>query len=112
MLLDPEFLHAYKHGIVLKCADGISRRIFPLFLLILLIILKSKSFVVTKADDQRRSHLHTDTEDRQYKVNKTWTWIFNNRRGVNSKWVEDLLQSDSWIPTCVCAFISQLFFTY
>ena len=29
LLLDPEFLHAYEHGIVLKCADGITRRIFP-----------------------------------------------------------------------------------
>ena len=66
----------------------------------------------TKADDQQRSHLCTDTEDWQYKVNKTWTWILNNGWGVNSKWVEDLLQADSWIPTHVCGFISQLFFTY
>ena len=66
----------------------------------------------TKSDDQQRSHLCTDTEDWQYKFNKTRTWIFNNGRGVNSKWVEDLLQADSWIPTHVCAFISQLFFTY
>lgn len=29
LLLDTEFLHAYEHGIVLKCADGIIRRIFP-----------------------------------------------------------------------------------
>jgi hypothetical protein len=31
LLLDPEFLHAYEHGIVLKCADGVVRRIFPRF---------------------------------------------------------------------------------
>ncbi len=31
LLLDPQFLHAYEHGIVLKCADGITRRIFPQF---------------------------------------------------------------------------------
>ena len=31
LLLDPQFLHAYEHGIVLKCADGITRRIFPRF---------------------------------------------------------------------------------
>ena len=29
VLLDDEFLHAYQHGIVLKCADGIERRIYP-----------------------------------------------------------------------------------
>lgn len=28
-LLDQDFLHAYCHGIVLKCADGVIRRIFP-----------------------------------------------------------------------------------
>ena len=31
LLLDPEFMHAYEHGIVLQCADGITRRIFPRF---------------------------------------------------------------------------------
>lgn len=29
ILLDPEFLHAYRHGIVLQCPDGIFRRVFP-----------------------------------------------------------------------------------
>ncbi|KAG1789842.1 uncharacterized protein HD556DRAFT_1446632 [Suillus plorans] len=29
ILLDKEFLHAYRHGIVLKCADGVFRRVFP-----------------------------------------------------------------------------------
>jgi hypothetical protein len=28
-MLDDEFLKAYQHGIVLKCADGIFWRIFP-----------------------------------------------------------------------------------
>ncbi|KAI0070582.1 hypothetical protein K474DRAFT_1608428 [Panus rudis PR-1116 ss-1] len=28
-LLDEEFLKAYKHGIVIKCADGIVRRVYP-----------------------------------------------------------------------------------
>jgi hypothetical protein len=31
LLLDSEFLEAYEHGIVLKCADGVVRRIFPRF---------------------------------------------------------------------------------
>ena len=29
ILLDEDFLHAYRHGIVLKCADGVLRRVFP-----------------------------------------------------------------------------------
>ncbi|TBU26150.1 hypothetical protein BD311DRAFT_668148, partial [Dichomitus squalens] len=29
LLLDAEFMHAYEHGIVLTCGDGVVRRIFP-----------------------------------------------------------------------------------
>ena len=29
LLDDPEFQHAYKNGIVVKCIDGIIRRLFP-----------------------------------------------------------------------------------
>jgi hypothetical protein len=29
ILLDEEFLHAYRHGIVLRCPDGVLRRVFP-----------------------------------------------------------------------------------
>ena len=29
ILLDADFLHAYRHGIVLRCPDGILRRVFP-----------------------------------------------------------------------------------
>ena len=28
-ILDNDFVHAYHHGLVLKCADGVTRRIFP-----------------------------------------------------------------------------------
>ncbi|KIK35393.1 hypothetical protein CY34DRAFT_17054 [Suillus luteus UH-Slu-Lm8-n1] len=29
ILLDEDFVSAYRHGIILKCADGITRRVFP-----------------------------------------------------------------------------------
>lgn len=29
LLLDDKFLEAYKHGIVVRCADGVERRIYP-----------------------------------------------------------------------------------
>ena len=29
VLLDEEFLDAYKHGVVLKCADDVFRRVYP-----------------------------------------------------------------------------------
>jgi hypothetical protein len=28
-ILDADFMHAYEHGIVLKCHDGIFRRFYP-----------------------------------------------------------------------------------
>ncbi|KAG2744407.1 hypothetical protein P692DRAFT_201656837, partial [Suillus brevipes Sb2] len=28
-LLDADFLQAYRHGIVIKCPDGVLRRVFP-----------------------------------------------------------------------------------
>ena len=30
-LLDDEFLHAYHYGVVVKCSDGIERRVYPRF---------------------------------------------------------------------------------
>ena len=30
-LLDTDFIHAYKYGMVVECADGIKRRVYPLF---------------------------------------------------------------------------------
>jgi hypothetical protein len=30
-LLDDDFIHAYKYGMVVKCADGIERRVYPRF---------------------------------------------------------------------------------
>jgi hypothetical protein len=29
LLLDAKFLHAYEHGILIKFADNITRRVFP-----------------------------------------------------------------------------------
>lgn len=29
LLLNDEFIEAYQHGMVLKCADGIVRRVYP-----------------------------------------------------------------------------------
>ena len=29
LLLTPEFMHAYQHGLIVNCADGVTRQIFP-----------------------------------------------------------------------------------
>ena len=28
-ILDQDFMHAFKHGMLVKCGDGIVRRLFP-----------------------------------------------------------------------------------
>ena len=35
LLLDEKFMYAYEHGIVIKCGDGVTRRVFPHFFYIL-----------------------------------------------------------------------------
>ena len=52
-------------------------------------------------DDQRRAHARVDNEQRQRKVETARVWIFKHGKGVKSKYVEDLLQEDSSIPTRV-----------
>jgi len=97
LLLNPEFLHAYEHGIVLKCADGIIKltvidSVQPNLLISVHIEFFWQQYSIwgvahgcfikkdqigalgTKADDQWRSHLCMDTEHQQYGVNKTRTW--------------------------------------
>jgi Plavaka transposase len=29
ILLDEDFIHAYRHGIVVECLDGVMRRFYP-----------------------------------------------------------------------------------
>lgn len=29
LLLDADFMHAYEHGVVIMCGDGVVRRVFP-----------------------------------------------------------------------------------
>jgi hypothetical protein len=31
LLLDDKFMDAYEHGIIIKCSDGITYRVFPQF---------------------------------------------------------------------------------
>ncbi|KAF9565462.1 hypothetical protein CPC08DRAFT_629854 [Agrocybe pediades] len=122
LLLDDEFMHAYEHGIVVQCADGITWRIFPRFFTysadypekVLLSTIRflakcpcprcfiDKRFISglgTKADYQRRSHTREDTHQRQSRVETSHEWIFHHGRGVKSTAVEDLLKERSEVPT-------------
>ncbi|KAG9093796.1 hypothetical protein FRC06_011372 [Ceratobasidium sp. 370] len=75
-LLDDEFLRAWRHGIIIHCADGIMRRVFP----------RIFSYA---ADYPEKNDLVRDARD----------IIYTEGRAVNSKRVEQLLQPHSYVPT-------------
>ncbi|KAF9539268.1 hypothetical protein CPC08DRAFT_651222 [Agrocybe pediades] len=122
LLLDAEFMEAYQNGIVITCADGVTRRIFPRIFTysadypekILLATIRPLGRcpcprcliekrridgLGTKADDQRRAHLRVDTAQRRGKVENSRRWIYKHGRAVKSKKVEENLFEESYVPT-------------
>ncbi|THH19110.1 hypothetical protein EW146_g1980 [Bondarzewia mesenterica] len=122
LLLDPEFMHAYEHGIVLRCSDGNLRRVFPRFFTysadypekIILASIKSlgkcpcpRCFVKKdqigalgmKLDQKRRENGRVDDSARQGKIKMARQWIFEKGYAVASKAVERLLGPMSLVPT-------------
>ncbi|KAI5896073.1 uncharacterized protein SCHCODRAFT_02492911 [Schizophyllum commune H4-8] len=115
LLLDEEFMHAYEHGIILECLDGIFRRIFPRFFAysadypekVLLASIKSLALcgchrcktakakfeeMGTSRDKKRREEgARTDTTERQDQVEEARGVIFQDGASVNSKAVEKIM---------------------
>ncbi|KAL0568578.1 hypothetical protein V5O48_013407 [Marasmius crinis-equi] len=123
LLLDDEFMHAYKHGILIQCADGVIRRVFPRFFTysadypekVLLASIRNLGhcpcphcFVEkdqipelgTVRDCQRRERKpRVDTEERRGVIERVRSWIFGKGYAVGSAAVEAALQLKSWVPT-------------
>ncbi|KAI8973085.1 hypothetical protein BD414DRAFT_425210 [Trametes punicea] len=123
VLLSDSFVQACRHGIVVKCYDGVTRRLYPRFFTysadypekVLLATIRDMgncpcprclvpkdaiSAVGTTRDIRLRSHnIRVDDVDRRYKVNRARTFIYDQRRGIGSKAVEDLLKARSLVPT-------------
>ncbi|KAG2022247.1 hypothetical protein CC2G_000019 [Coprinopsis cinerea AmutBmut pab1-1] len=120
ILLDDDFLHAYKYGMVVKCADGVERRIYPRIFTysadypekVLLATIRDKGScpcprcLVPKSDldsmglfqDMKRRI----TKARKYlagKVELARKWIYDEGYGIKSKAVERLLSETSSVPT-------------
>ncbi|KAJ7101024.1 hypothetical protein C8R43DRAFT_1048129 [Mycena crocata] len=135
LLLDGEFREACKHGIVVKCPDGISRRFyFRIFTYsadypekVLLATIRNLGrcpcprCLVTKdqldqlgtvRDDKNRvSHARVDDEHRQSLIERARGWIYRKAKVIKSKWVEDALSPLSWVPT-TNAFSSVASYTF
>ncbi|TBU49531.1 hypothetical protein BD309DRAFT_834404, partial [Dichomitus squalens] len=99
LLLDADFMHAYEHGIVLTCGDGVVRRLFPRIFTysadypekVLIAALRplarclcprcliTKDQVAdagTKTDDRRRAHTRQDTKTLQANIKRARKNIF------------------------------------
>ncbi|THH32816.1 hypothetical protein EUX98_g1394 [Antrodiella citrinella] len=124
LLLDADFRHAYVHGIAIKCADGVLRRVFPRIFTyaadypekVLLatirnlgaclcprcIVPKSKvSELGMKRDEQQRTTgARTDSNRFRSAVQTARRAIYKLGMTVKSKSVELLLAAESWVPTC------------
>ncbi|KAF8873129.1 hypothetical protein BD779DRAFT_1613708 [Infundibulicybe gibba] len=109
-ILDDDFIHAYHYGIVIKCIDGIERRIYPRFFTysadypekVLLATIRDKGLcpcprcLITKSKldglGLRRDITTHANNVRQFMAG-------NLARPICSAAVEDLLKSFSGVPT-------------
>ncbi|KAJ7695466.1 hypothetical protein B0H17DRAFT_930752 [Mycena rosella] len=123
LLLDGEFLEACKHGIVVECPDGVSRRFYfrvftysadyPKKVLLATIrnlgkcpcprclVTKDKlDQVGTARDDKIRvTSKRVDDEDLRSTIQKARDRIYRWGRTIKSITVERLLSPKSWVPT-------------
>ncbi|KZP06410.1 hypothetical protein FIBSPDRAFT_764436 [Athelia psychrophila] len=131
ILLDDDFIEAYKHGIVIMCFDGIHRRFYPriltysadypekvLIALIknmaacpcprCLILLKRIGNLGMALDRRQRSQLlRKDDVHRKTAITSARRLIYEKNYAVDSKTLEGLLQPQSLVPT-VNAFSDRL----
>ncbi|THH26439.1 hypothetical protein EUX98_g7748, partial [Antrodiella citrinella] len=123
LLLDNDFVHAYTHGIVMTCPDGVIRRVFPRIFTysadypekVLLATLRNLGRCIcprckqtkdrvpemgTKNDDNRRETLARE-DDEAYRRKSTTARkaVYNSGLGVKSSAVETLLAQESLVPT-------------
>ncbi|KDQ51293.1 hypothetical protein JAAARDRAFT_199318 [Jaapia argillacea MUCL 33604] len=122
-LLDEEFLEAYQHGLVIKCTDGIVRRIYPRMFVYsadypekvliatirdmggcpcprCLVTIENLGLLGHKEDrDCRVDKARIDNDDRRNKIIAARKIIYQDGYVVNSEKVEDLLKSESLVPT-------------
>ncbi|CUA77217.1 CRISPR-associated endonuclease Cas9 [Streptococcus mutans UA159] [Rhizoctonia solani] len=122
ILLDDEFLQSWRHGIIIMCADGIERRVFPRIFsysadymekILLATIRGMKSLfpcprcltpkcefhkLGLPEDQARREQLKRVDNRSRSDVHQARSFIYDKGRAVNSQDVENLLKSESYTP--------------
>ncbi|KAI0037921.1 hypothetical protein FA95DRAFT_1585536 [Auriscalpium vulgare] len=123
LMLDDAFLEAYQHGIVIKCPDGVTRRIYPrLFTYsadypekVLLAAIRNlgtcpcprckmgkadiPNLGMLRDDAYRVKHPRTDDEGLRQKITAASDAVYRLGKGVKSAPVERLLAEESYVPT-------------
>ncbi|TFK50717.1 hypothetical protein OE88DRAFT_1630361 [Heliocybe sulcata] len=123
ILLDDDFMHAYEHGMVITCSDGVMRRVFPRIFTysadypekVLLANIRNlgdcpcprckiqKARIPemgTKRDMARRTRdARVDSGPLRYDIARARELIYEDGRGVKSAAVEGLLRRESLVPT-------------
>ncbi|KAJ3538377.1 hypothetical protein NMY22_g5192 [Coprinellus aureogranulatus] len=124
VLLDEEFAHAYKHGLVVKCADGVKRRFYPRILTYaadypekmrvvglrpnggcpcprcLVTVHAIPQMGMAEDREVRTSGRRVDDEARKEKVENARKFIFGpSNYSVDAAKVEGLLKDASLTPT-------------
>ncbi|TCD63562.1 hypothetical protein EIP91_005233 [Steccherinum ochraceum] len=122
LLLDDEFMEAYEHGIILRFADGIVRRVFPRIFTyaadypekVLLasirylakcpcprcLVEKSKIDALgTRSDMRTRGKGREDSERNWFHIKTVRTWIYTLGWSLLSQKIKDILDKFSGVPT-------------
>ncbi|KZT33115.1 hypothetical protein SISSUDRAFT_993397 [Sistotremastrum suecicum HHB10207 ss-3] len=131
ILLDDDFIEAYEHGIVIDCADGIKRRVYPRVFTYsadypektqiatirdmgrchcprCLIPLEDAPNMGTILDKRRQETMaREDSESRVTSVSTAREFVYEEGYAINSDRVENLLKAESLVPT-TNAFSSKL----
>ncbi|KAJ3816794.1 hypothetical protein F5880DRAFT_1618922 [Lentinula raphanica] len=125
-LLTDEFIHAYKYGLLVMCADGVERRIFPRIFTysadypekVLLATIRDKGLCPCPRCFIPKSKLDQLGADLRFRVSQTRTFLINKvnqaRRLIYSagaaicgSHVQGLLKESSSVPT-LNAFVDRL----
>ncbi|KIJ57457.1 hypothetical protein HYDPIDRAFT_64582, partial [Hydnomerulius pinastri MD-312] len=123
ILLDDEFLEAWRHGIVVRCCDGVERRFYPRIFTysadypekVLLASIRNlgkcpcprctipmsrvHNLGMTRDTNERETLARIDDCVRQHKIKIARTHIYESGLGVHSDAVEGLLKDQSLVPT-------------
>ncbi|KAJ7673060.1 hypothetical protein DFH06DRAFT_53284 [Mycena polygramma] len=123
LLLDDEFLHAWEHGIVIECEDGVFRRFHPRIFTysadypekVLLATIRNlgkapcprcylpkediPDLGMVRDEKKRETLARTDAHVQNGPITRIRNWIYQQGRKVKSTTFDSYLLARSWTPT-------------